>query len=358
MEKPFAITLDVGSSLANKTGTWRTYRPIYVDRLPPCNNACPAGEDIQGWLFHAESGDYEAAWRALTENNPLPAVMGRVCYHPCEGACNRAQLDESVGINSVERFLGDQAIKLGWKFAPPAAASGKRVLVVGAGPSGLSAAYHLARLGHQVTIQEAGPFSGGMMRFGIPKYRLPREVLDAEVQRILDLGVTLQLNTKVENIEETMKAGGFDAAFLAVGAHIAKRAYIPAADSARMLDAMQVLRGMEDAEKPMLGRRVVVYGGGNTALDVARTAKRLGATDAIIVYRRTREKMPAHDFEVEEALQEGIMIKWLSTIKNMSDEGTLTVEKMALDETGFPQPTGEFETLGIRLARAGTRPRR
>jgi NADPH-dependent glutamate synthase beta subunit-like oxidoreductase len=345
MEKPFAITLDVGSSLANKTGTWRTFRPSYVDRLPPCNNACPAGENIQGWLFHAESGDYEAAWRVLTQDNPMPAVMGRVCYHPCEGACNRGQLDESVGINSVERFLGDQALKMGWKFAPPAVASGKHVLVVGAGPSGLSAAYHLARLGHRVTIHEAGPFAGGMMRFGIPKYRLPRDVLDAEVQRILELGVTLKLNTKVENIEATMTDGGFDAAFLAVGAHIAKRAYIPAADSARMLDAMQVLRGMEGEEKPMLGRRVVVYGGGNTALDVARTAKRLGATDAIIVYRRTREKMPAHDFEVEEALQEGIMIKWLSTIKNMSDEGTLTVERMELDATGFPQPTGEFETL-------------
>ena len=187
--------------------------------------------------------------------------------------------------------------------------------------------------------------SGGMMRFGIPKYRLPRDVLDAEVQRILDLGVTLKLNTKVANIDETMKQGGFDAAFLAVGAHIAKRAYIPAGEAARLLDAMQVLRSMEGEEKPLLGRRVVVYGGGNTALDVARTAKRLGATDAIIVYRRTRDKMPAHDFEVEEALQEGIMIKWLSTIKNMSDEGTLTVEKMALDDKGFPQPTGEMETL-------------
>jgi 2-oxoacid:acceptor oxidoreductase delta subunit (pyruvate/2-ketoisovalerate family) len=345
MDKPFAITLDVGSSLANKTGSWRTHRPLYLDRLPPCNNACPAGENIQGWLYHAESGDYEQAWRTLTLDNPLPAVMGRVCYHPCETACNRGQVDESVGINSVERFLGDQAIKLGWKFEQPATTSGKHVLVVGAGPSGLSAAYHLARLGHRVTIYEAGPLSGGMMRFGIPKYRLPRDVLEAEVQRILDLGVTLKLNTKVANIEETMKEGKFDAAFLAVGAHIAKRAYIPAGEAARLLDAMQVLRSMEGEEKPMLGRRVVVYGGGNTALDVARTAKRLGASEAIIVYRRTREKMPAHDFEVEEALQEGIMIKWLSTIKNMSDEGTLTVEKMALDDKGFPQPTGEMETL-------------
>jgi 2-oxoacid:acceptor oxidoreductase delta subunit (pyruvate/2-ketoisovalerate family) len=345
VDKPFAITLDVGSSLANKTGSWRTMRPVYLDRLPPCNHACPAGENIQGWLYHAEGGNYEAAWRALVADNPLPAIMGRVCYHPCETSCNRGKLDEPVGINSVERFLGDEALKCGWKFEAPPAESGKRVLVVGAGPSGLSAAYHMRRLGHRVKIIEAGPLAGGMMRFGIPKYRLPRDVLDAEVQRILDLGVELELNRKVSNILETMQEGRFDAAFLAVGAHIAKRAYIPAGSAARMLDAVSVLRGMEGEDKPMLGRRVVVYGGGNTALDVARTAKRLGATEAIIVYRRTREKMPAHDFEVEEALQEGVLIKWLSTIKNMADEGTLTVEKMALDDKGFPQPTGEFETL-------------
>jgi 2-oxoacid:acceptor oxidoreductase delta subunit (pyruvate/2-ketoisovalerate family) len=344
MDKPFAITLDPGSSLANRTGSWRTFRPVYVDRLPPCNATCPAGENIQGWLFHAESGDYEQAWRVLTENNPLPAIMGRVCYHPCEGACNRQHVDAAVGINAVERFLGDEAIKRGWAFAKPAAASGKRVLVVGAGPSGLSAAYHLARLGHAVEIHEAGPMAGGMMRFGIPKYRLPRQVIDAEVQRIVDLGVAIRYDTKVANIAEAMKAGGFDAAFLAVGAHIGKRAFIPAADATRIVDAVSVLRSMEGEQKPMLGRRVVVYGGGNTAIDVARTAKRLGATESIIVYRRTREKMPAHDFEVEEALQEGVMVKWLSTIKQ-AGEGEITIEKMQLDDKGFPQPTGEFETL-------------
>ena len=344
MQKPFAITLDPGSSLANKTGTWRTERPVYVSRLPPCNAQCPAGEDIQGWLFHAESGDYESAWRHLTRDNPFPAVMGRVCYHSCEGACNRGQLDAAVGINSVERFLGDEALKQGWKFAAPPQASGKHVLVVGAGPSGMSAAYHLRRGGHAVTVREAGPLMGGMMRFGIPKYRLPRDVLDAEMQRIVDMGVKVELNTKVADITQAMQEGGFDAAFLAVGAHIAKRAYIPAKDSSRILDAVSVLRSMEGEEQPMLGRRVVVYGGGNTAFDVARTAKRLGASEAIIVYRRTREKMPAHDFEVEEALAEGVMVKWLSTIKGAED-GVLTIEKMTLDDKGNPQATGEFETL-------------
>jgi len=344
MRKPFAITLDVGSSLANHTGTWRTQRPVYLDRLPPCNNACPAGENIQGWLYHAESGDYRRAWEELVQNNPMPAVMGRVCYHPCESACNRGQLDQPVSIHAVERFLGDEAIRKGWAFPQPARESGKHVLVVGAGPSGLSAAYHLRRLGHAVTIHEAGPMTGGMMRFGIPKYRLPRDVLHAEVQRIVDMGVTIKLNAKVDNILDTMRAGNFDAAFLAVGAHLAKRAYIPAGAASRILDAVSVLRGMETAEPPRLGRRVVVYGGGNTALDVARTAKRLGAEEAIIVYRRTREKMPAHDFEVQEALEEGILFKWLTTIKQ-AGESTFTVEKMQLDETGFPQPTGELETI-------------
>jgi 2-oxoacid:acceptor oxidoreductase delta subunit (pyruvate/2-ketoisovalerate family) len=343
-DKPFAITLDVGSSLANKTGTWRTERPVYLDLLPPCNHACPAGENIQQWLYHAEEGGYEAAWRQIMSDNPLPAVMGRVCYHPCETACNRAQLDEAVGINSVERFLGDEAIRQGWTIPVTAQPSGWRVLVIGAGPSGLSAAYHLKLLGHAVTIRDAGAAPGGMMRYGIPTYRLPRDVLDAEIQRIVDMGVRVELGQRVADVLAAKRDGGFDAVFLAVGAHISKRAYIPAGDSARILEAVSVLRSVADEQPPMLGRRVVVYGGGNTALDTARTAKRLGATDALVVYRRTRDRMPAHDIEVSEALEEGVTVKWLSTVTHAGD-ATITVEKMRLDTTGFPQPTGEFEEL-------------
>jgi NADPH-dependent glutamate synthase beta subunit-like oxidoreductase len=344
MDKPFAITLDIGSSRANKTGSWRTERPGYVHKLPPCNQGCPAGENCQQWLYDAEGGDYEAAWRQIMADNPLPAVMGRVCYHPCETACNRGQLDEAVGINAVERFLGDEAIRRGWRVQVTAPPSGKRVLVVGAGPSGLSAAYHLALAGHAVTIYDAGPEPGGMMRFGIPRYRLPREILDAEIGRILELGVALECDRTVHDLQAELREGGFDAAFLAVGAHLSRRAYIPAGSASHVLDAVSVLRSMEGEERPQLGRRVVVYGGGNTAMDVARTAKRLGAAEAVVVYRRTRERMPAHDFEVEEALEEGVLMKWLSTIKR-ADDGRVVVERMELDESGFPQPTGELEEL-------------
>jgi len=345
MELPFAITLDVGSSRANRTGSWRIERPVYVDRLPPCNDACPAGADIQGWLYQAEPGDYEAAWRQLTEDNPFPAVMGRICYHPCETACNRAELDEAVGINSVERFLGDLAIDRGWVLPPVRDDSGKRVLVIGAGPAGLSATYHLRRLGHHVRLVDSSPQLGGMMRYGIPAYRLPRSVLDAEIARIIALGVDVELGHTVHDIEGERSESGADAVFLAVGAQLGRRVDIPAGDSSRVLDAISVLHRVADDDPPMLGRRVVVYGGGDTAIDAARTARRLGATDAVIVYRRNRERMPAHGDELEEALGEGVTMRWLTTV-NRFDNDRLVLEKMRLNDDGFPEPTGEFEEMG------------
>lgn len=343
MNKPFAITLDVGSSLANRTGSWRTVKPVYVNRLPPCNAKCPAGEQCQAWLFHAESGNYEAAWEKITEDNPFPACMGRVCYHTCESACNRGELDESVGINAVERFLGDYALEKEWIFPKPEKISGKRILVVGAGPAGLSAAYHLARMGHSVDVVDGAEAPGGMMRYGIPKYRLPREILDREIARIEALGVTIRMNHPVEDLAAEMKEGGYDAVFLGAGAPLARRAYIPAGDASHILDAVSVLHSMEGEETPLLGRRVVVYGGGNTAIDVARTARRLGS-ESIVVYRRTRDRAPAHAFEIEEAIEEGVSMKWLSTITEAGD-GEIKIEKMALDADGYPQPTGEYETI-------------
>lgn len=343
MTKPFAITLDVGSSLENHTGSWRTLKPVYINHLPPCNAQCPAGENIQGWLFKAESGDYRGAWEVILRDNPFPALMGRVCYHTCEKACNRAKLDECVGINSVERFLGDYANEKNWEYPKPAEQTGKRVLVVGAGPAGLSAAYHLRRFGHTVVVRDAAKKAGGMMRYGIPKYRLPREILDRDIQRLRDFGVIFELEHEVKDLESEKAQGNFDAVFLGVGANLARRAYIPAGDASHVMDAVSLLRSMEGQPLPMIGRRVVVYGGGNTAVDVARTVKRLGA-EPLMVYRRTQDKAPAHAFEIEEAKEEGVAMKWLSTVAE-AGEKEIKIEKMRLDENGYPQPTGEFETI-------------
>jgi len=326
------------------TGALRSRRPDYVDFLPPCNDACPAGENIQAWLGLAQDGQYEAAWRELVRNNPMPSIHGRVCYHPCEDVCNRVHTDSAVSIHAVERFLGDLALEQGWQFEKPATRSGKKILIVGAGPSGLSAAYHLTRMGHEVEIREAGPVAGGMIHFGIPAYRMPRQELDAEIQRIEDLGVKITLNHRVEDVLAEKADGGFDAVFVAVGAHISKKIEIPNRDAGKILDAVTFLTQANKGEKPVLGRRVAIYGGGNTAMDAARTAKRLGVDNAMIIYRRDRSSMPAHDFEADEAIEEGVKINWLRTIKEI-DRSTFKVEIMELDENRRPQPTGRFEEL-------------
>lgn len=322
----------------------RDRRPVYVDLLPPCNAGCPAGENIQAWLALARAGRHEQAWRQLVADNPFAAVHGRVCYHPCESVCNRARLDAAVSVHAVERFLGDTARDQGWRFGPAPQPTGKRVLVVGAGPSGLSAAYHLARLGHHVEVRDAGAEPGGMMRYGIPSYRLPRDVLDAEIERIAALGVQLVCGHRVDDLAAERQAGNFDAAFVAVGAHLAKRVDIPARDAGPMIDAVSFLRAVAAGEKPDLGHRVAVYGGGDTAMDAARVARRLGAEDTVIIYRRTAAQMPAHEHEVHEAEREGVRINWLRTITAF-DHTELRVELMELDESGRPRPTGRFETL-------------
>jgi formate dehydrogenase beta subunit len=338
------ITPVVSLTRERGAGAVRHQRPVYVDLLPPCNAACPAGENIQAWLGLAQAGKYRAAWEALIRDNPLPAVHGRVCYHPCETSCNRKELDSAVSIHAVERFLGDLAMEQSWPMPVDKTIGGKRVLVVGSGPSGLSAAYHLARLGHQVEIHEAGPLPGGMMHFGIPAYRLPRKDLMKEIGRIEKMGVRIVLNHKVEDLLAEKEAGHFDAVFVAIGAQLGKRVDIPKRDAAKVFTAVSLLHGVETGEIPKLGRRVVVYGAGNSAMDAARTAKRLGAEEALIIFIMDKSHMEARAFEAQEAADEGIKFRWLSSIREI-DAHEIMVEEMQLDGAGPPQPTGKFQIL-------------
>ena len=342
--KPMDMTPVVDSIRYKGSGPMRMRRPVYRDLLPPCNAACPAGENIQAWLDLAQAGQYREAWEALVRDNPLPAVHGRVCYHPCENVCNRGALDSAVSIHAVERFLGDLASERNWPFKVETAPTDKRVLIVGAGPSGLSAAYHLARFGHSVEIHEAGPLAGGMMHFGIPAYRLPRVDLAREVARIEAMGVRLVTNHRVDDVLAEKAAGAYDAVFIAIGAGVGKHIDIPARDAGRVLDAVSLLHDVAGGERPRLGRRVVIYGGGDSAMDTARTVKRLGADEALIIYRRDRAHMPAHAVEADEAIEEGLKIKWLSTIKEIIGSD-LVIETMELDAKGQAQPTGRLETL-------------
>jgi len=346
--KPFAITLDPASSLINHTGAWRTERPLYISRLPPCNHACPAGEASQAWLAVAEEGRYQDAWRIIMEDNPFPATMGRVCYHPCENACNRGQLDDAVGINSVERFLGDQAIRERWQM-PAGADSGKRVMVIGAGPGGLSCAYHLRRLGHQVEVFDANDKPGGMIRYGIPHYRMPRETLTAEIARIEAMGAGIRCNHRIDDPVDAMARGGFDALFIATGAPLANQIPIPTADGFPLLDALQVLRDHEQESPTALFGHVVVYGGGNTAIDVARSAVRLGALSATVVTRESRRHMAAHPAEIAEALEEGVSLVTLRSIQRVDNGGKVVMERMSATNERRPRPLGEFEQLDANV---------
>lgn len=337
MTPPPDLTLKKG------TGPVLTHFPVYSNSLPPCNYACPTGSNIQKWLSLAQEKCYEEAFQELVLNNPLPAVHGRVCYHPCENACNRTNVDQAVSIHAVERFLGDKALEENWPVRYEAKPTGKRVLIVGAGPSGLATAYHLKRKGHDVEIHESASMAGGMMLFGIPAYRLPRDILKQEIERLEMMGIRIVLNHMVKNLLAEKVSGQFDAVFIAIGAHVGRGVRLSHKDHDSTYDAVSYLRSNEMGDAPDLGKRVIVYGGGNTAMDAARTARRKGA-EVTVIYRRDREHMPAHDFECQEALEEGVKFNWLTTI-NQLEETTFTLEKMELNDDGYPMPTGELETI-------------
>jgi formate dehydrogenase beta subunit len=342
---PKDLTPELQETTARGAGPVRWQHPLWVDHLPPCNEACPAGENIQAWLAETREGNFEAAWRILTADNPLPGIHGRACYHPCETTCNRKDLDEAVGIHAVERFLGDRAMEEGWSITP-GKDTGKRVLVVGAGPAGLSCAWHLRRLGHAVEIRDSMSEPGGMLHYGIPAYRLPRDQMLDEIRRIEALGVTFTMNTVVKDVVADMAAGGFDACFVAIGTHAGNHLDIPAVDGREMVDAVTMFEQVEAGNAPKLGRVVGVIGGGNTAMDAARVAKRLGAQEAILIYRRDRAHMRAEPYEADEAFFEGVKAKWLHAPTRFGREG-VTVERIVLGDDGKLNPTGEYETLPV-----------
>ncbi len=332
------------STIAKGTNATRWQKAAYVDHLPPCNNGCPAGLNIQAWLALAQAGKWEDAWRKYMEENPLPGTHGRACYHPCESACNRQFLDQSVAIHSIDRFLGDLALEKGWSIQP-GAPTGKRVLVVGAGPAGLSCAYHLRRLGHDVEIRDSSEEPGGMMRYGMPAYRLPREGLAKEIARIEAMGVKIVRNHRVTDVLAEKEQGRFDAVFLGIGTQLANHLNVPAMDGGKMIDAISLLEEVEKGRAPVLGRVVGIVGGGNTAMDAARTAKRLGAEEAVLIFRFDKDHLEAHPYEAMEAMAEGVKIKWLSTVKQFGQDEIL-VERMAMAPDGKGAVgTGQFEKL-------------
>ena len=328
-------------AMVNKTGSWRYVRPVREERMPPCNNACPAGNDIQGFIRLIREEKLLDAWRLIKETSPLPGVCGRVCPHPCEKECNRGKYDEAMSIHALERLAADAAFREKISDKPTVSPGKEHVAVVGSGPAGLSCAYFLAKEGYKVTVLEALSAIGGMLRVGIPEYRLPREILDKEIADIEALGVTFKTNSKVNDVTDLKD---YDAVFIATGAHVSRALDVPGEDIAGVISGTEFLRKLNLGEKPKIGKKVVVIGGGNTAIDAARSALRFGSKSTI-VYRRSREEMPAVEEEIEAAAAEGIEIVYLAAPTKVVAKGGKVQEvefnRMKLgkpDESGRKRP--------------------
>ncbi len=294
------------SSLVRKTGTWRTAAPHYHATAAPCLAACPVNGRIAEWIGEMRNRNVRRAWEVLVDNNPFPAIAGRICHHPCESACNRQFHDEAVSICALERVAGDTALAEGWRFAAPAEERRERVAIVGGGPAGLSAAYQLRRRGIQVALYESRPMLGGLLRYGIPDYRLDKAVLDGEIGRIVDLGIELHLGHAVDSAEalSSLRAS-HDAVYLATGASLAKR--LPGLDYGQpwLIDSADFLAAANSGSPAACGPRVLVIGGGSAAMDVARTARRLGKQVTVLALE-PEARLPAQRVEVDEAIEEGV----------------------------------------------------
>jgi NADPH-dependent glutamate synthase beta subunit-like oxidoreductase len=303
------IAISTTTTMDNRTGSWKYIRPVYRDRIAPCNQGCPVGVDIEAYMNLLREGRAQEAIGVLLRENPLAAITGRVCHHPCEIACNRKSFDAPVSIHAVERMLGDLALDA--PLQKPARTRKESVAVVGSGPAGLACAYHLARLGYAVTVYEAEAQAGGVLRLGIPEYRLPRLVLDRSIDRIRDMGIEIRCGARVGAGIPWSDLARADAVFLATGVHESRALNVPGEKTPGIRPGLHLLREVNAGARPDLGKRVVVVGGGNTAMDCARTALRLGS-EALVLYRRTRDEMPAIADEIEEAHREGVAFQFLA----------------------------------------------
>ncbi len=341
---PLAVSLaDISY---NKTGGWRYLRPEHRDKVPPCRAGCPAGNDIPRWLTLVAAGRFPEAWKLIRENNPFPGITGRVCYHPCETQCNRKELDEPISIAALERQVADECFDLHDEL-PALERQRQKIAVVGSGPAGLSCAYFLAKQGYPVMVYEAERQLGGMLRLGIPSYRLPREVIEREIAEIARLGVEFQTNTRVgRDIDLERLWATYDAVFVATGAYRSKPLEIAGEAEPGVRAGLEFLKAVNAGGKVSVGKRVIVIGGGNTAMDAARTALRLGAK-VTVAYRRTRAEMPAVPDEVQEAEAEGVEFIFLAAPQKIERaNGHLTVHFIKM-QLGEPDKSGRRRPLPI-----------
>ncbi len=329
------------------TGTWRNAVAVHQKKPAPCYGACPIDGDIPVWVHQARSNDFQGAWQTLVEHNPIPAAIGRTCHHPCENSCNRSEYDGAVSINALEQYIGDMAIHEGWAFVPPAEVLDKKVAVIGGGPAGLSCAYQLRRKGFGVTIYDANPELGGVLRYGVPEFRLPKKVLAAEIRKIVDLGIEVVTGRKMVGTDLDELGNKFAAVFIAFGAHKPKKLPQFPEGNTGVIDGLEFLRSVRSGTPLSLGQNVIVIGGGSVAMDIAGSAIRLGRT-AMILALEGREVMPAPEDEVQDVMDEGALINCGVMVKSVEDAAGAFMLRCVNVELDPAAPAGVL--LPIELA--------